>query len=37
MAGAGGVLEGKSWRRIAFLRRLMEQGPAEGIGPADRR
>jgi hypothetical protein len=31
--GAGGLLEGKSWRRIAFLRRLMEQGPAEGIGP----
>lgn len=33
--GAGGVLEGKSWRRIAFLRRIMEEGPAEGIGPAE--
>jgi hypothetical protein len=31
--GAGGLLEGKSWRRIAFLRRIMEEGPAEGIGP----
>jgi hypothetical protein len=33
--GAGGALEGKSWRRIAFLRRLMEEGPAEGIGLAE--
>jgi hypothetical protein len=31
--GAGGVLEGKSWRRIGFLRRIMEEGPADGIGP----
>ncbi|HSV26944.1 MAG TPA: DUF5605 domain-containing protein, partial [Sedimentisphaerales bacterium] len=34
--GAGGRLEGRSWRRIAFLRRIMEEGPAEGIGPVDK-
>jgi hypothetical protein len=33
--GAGGRLEGKSWRRMAFLRRIMEDGPVEGVGPAE--
>lgn len=29
----GGVLKGESPRRIAFLRKILEQGPAEGIDP----
>jgi len=33
--GSGGKLEGKSWRRMGFLRRIMEEGPQEGIGPVD--
>jgi hypothetical protein len=32
----GGVLKGQSPRRIAFLRRIMEEGPAEGIEPMDK-
>jgi hypothetical protein len=29
----GGVLKGESPARIAFLRKLMEEGPAEGLNP----
>ena len=31
----GGVLHGQSWTRIAFLRRILEEGPAEGLDPVD--
>ena len=31
----GGVLHGESPARIAFLRRVLEQGPAEGLEPLD--
>jgi len=30
----GGVLHGESAARIAFLRRILEEGPAQGIDPA---
>jgi hypothetical protein len=33
---AGGVLVGQSPERIAFLRKILEDGPAEGIEPVDR-
>jgi hypothetical protein len=33
--GSGGVLDGTSWPRLAFLRRIMEEGPQEGIGLTD--
>ena len=29
----GGVLHGESPRRLAFLRRILEEGPAQGINP----
>ncbi len=29
----GGVLHGESPKRIAFLRKILEQGPPDGIGP----
>jgi hypothetical protein len=32
----GGVLRGKSPARIAFLRKLLEEGPAEGLEPIDK-
>jgi Domain of unknown function (DUF5060)/Domain of unknown function (DUF5605)/Protein of unknown function (DUF4038) len=32
----GGILVGESPSRIAFLRKVMEQGPTEGIEPIDR-
>lgn len=32
----GGSLKGESAPRLAFLRRIMEEGPAEGIDPIDR-
>ena len=31
----GGVLHGESWSRLAFLRRIVEEGPAEGIEPIE--
>jgi hypothetical protein len=31
----GGVLHGQSPARIAFLRRILEQGPVEGLDPID--
>ena len=33
--GQGGVLKGESPPRLAFLRRIMEEGPVEGIDPID--
>jgi len=33
--GQGGVLKGESPSRLAFLRRIMEEGPADGIDPID--
>jgi hypothetical protein len=33
--GQGGVLKGESPARLAFLRRVMEEGPADGIEPID--
>lgn len=33
--GQGGVLKGESPSRLAFLRRIMEEGPPEGIEPID--
>ena len=32
----GGTLKGESAPRLAFLRKIMEEGPAEGIDPIDR-
>jgi hypothetical protein len=32
----GGVLRGQSPARIAFLRKVMEEGPAEGLEPIDK-
>ena len=32
----GGVLHGRSPARLAFLRRIMEEGPSEGLEPIDR-
>jgi hypothetical protein len=32
----GGVLRGQSHTRIAFLRKLLEDGPAEGLDPIDK-
>jgi hypothetical protein len=32
----GGVLHGKSPARIAFLRKILEQGPPEGLEPIDK-
>jgi Domain of unknown function (DUF5060)/Domain of unknown function (DUF5605)/Protein of unknown function (DUF4038) len=32
----GGVLHGQSPARIAFLRKILEEGPAEGIEPIDK-
>jgi hypothetical protein len=32
----GGVLHGQSPARIAFLRRILEEGPAEGLEPIDK-
>ena len=32
----GGTLKGTSAPRLAFLRKIMEEGPAEGIDPIDR-
>ncbi len=32
----GGVLKGKSPERLAFLRKVMEEGPAAGINPIDK-
>ncbi|MCE5184866.1 MAG: DUF5060 domain-containing protein [Planctomycetaceae bacterium] len=32
----GGVLHGNSPARIAFLRKIMEEGPAEGLEPIDK-
>ncbi|MEJ5258658.1 MAG: DUF5060 domain-containing protein [Anaerohalosphaeraceae bacterium] len=32
----GGVLRGQSPSRIAFLRRILEEGPAEGLEPIDK-
>ena len=29
----GGVLKGDSPKRIAFLRKILEEGPAEGVNP----
>ena len=29
----GGVLVGESWKRIAFLKKIMEEGSAEGLEP----
>src|SRR5207342_3364358 len=31
----GGILKGQSPQRIAFLRQVLEAGPAEGIDPID--
>ncbi len=31
----GGVLRGESWRRLAFLRQIMDEGPAGGLTPSD--
>ncbi|MBI1277599.1 MAG: DUF5060 domain-containing protein [Anaerolineaceae bacterium] len=31
----GGVLHGESWRRVAFLRKLMEEGPVGGLTPME--
>ena len=33
--GQGGVLKGESPPRLAFLRKIMEEGPADGIEPID--
>jgi hypothetical protein len=32
----GGRLQGESAPRLAFLRKIMEEGPAEGLDPIDR-
>jgi hypothetical protein len=32
----GGVLKGQSPARLAFLRRIMEEGPADGLEPMDK-
>jgi len=29
----GGILRGESWKRIAFLRQIIEEGPAGGLTP----
>ncbi len=31
--GKGGVLRGESWKRIAFLRQIIEDAPAGGLSP----
>jgi hypothetical protein len=31
----GGVLCGESWKRIAFLKRIMDEGPAGGLSPSE--
>lgn len=31
----GGILRGESWQRIAFLRQIMESGPADGLTPLE--
>jgi hypothetical protein len=31
----GGVLRGTSWKRIAFLKQIMEEGPAGGLSPLE--
>ncbi|MCA9836238.1 MAG: DUF5060 domain-containing protein [Trueperaceae bacterium] len=31
--GKGGVLRGESWKRIGFLRKILEDGPAGGLTP----
>jgi hypothetical protein len=33
--GQGGVLEGESPPRLAFLKKIMDEGPADGIEPID--
>jgi hypothetical protein len=33
--GQGGKLVGQSWRRIAFLKQVLEDGPESGIDPID--
>jgi hypothetical protein len=32
----GGALRGESWKRLAFLRKVLEEGPAGGIDPTDK-
>src|SRR5208283_1941212 len=32
----GGVLRGESWKRLAFLRKILEDGPSGGLDPADK-
>ncbi|ESQ84012.1 hypothetical protein AEAC466_09715 [Asticcacaulis sp. AC466] len=34
--GQGGTLLGQSWRRIAFLKQIMAEGPGSGIDPIDK-
>ena len=34
--GVGGRLSGESWKRIAFLKRILDEGPSEGLEPIDR-
>lgn len=31
----GGVLRGESWKRIAFLKQIMDEGPAGGFSPME--
>ncbi|GAK51161.1 hypothetical protein U14_02403 [Candidatus Moduliflexus flocculans] len=31
----GGILRGESWQRIAFLRQVIESGPADGLTPLE--
>ena len=32
----GGAPRGESWKRLAFLRKILEEGPAEGLNPIDK-
>lgn len=32
----GGVLRGESWKRLMFLRKILEAGPPDGLNPIDK-